>query len=457
MGSILTLVVTAYFFIISYKFKFSYLFFVFLIPFLPKYIGFGVGSEGFSLSLKRILLMLLFMAFLLSIIQNKEYIFDRISTVYRQNKLLINLLLLVFILQVVSLSLGKRELSLYIMLFNDFLFSIFIFILTILLINSEDDIHRLAKVFFYGYSIVLVLVFIEYFIRFPLLSIFSSGEMKLDRDYAEAFFRGGSYRVNGSFLSPILLGEYLIILFPIVMAYINKKKYSLIFKIVFLLFFLFAVYATVSRSSILMTAILFYLYFIFTIYRYDKNVRFFIKLFNAIVIVIVVYIVFNYINDLIINFSGRFDKLGDEDTISSTSRALQYITIYDKMHEAPFFGFGRMRNNIELLSGALVGTIDNYYFSLILEVGLIGIFIYLFFLFALVNTALKQYSLPHENYYLFPVLLGILMSILFGFLMAYPANHIYLYIFAGLISVMKVLQNEKKEELKYHKPLKDKD
>jgi O-antigen ligase len=140
------------------------------------------------------------------------------------------------------------------------------------------------------------------------------------------------------------------------------------------------------------------------------------------------------------HFTGRFDKITDEAVRSSTSRALQYIRVFDKISEAPFFGFGRTRNFTDLLGSA----IDNYYFWLTLEVGIFGILIYLSFLYFLVRTAFNQYKKSFKNYYLLPLLISILISVLFQFLMANPANHIFLYIFVGLISVMKVLQNDNK-------------
>lgn len=441
MGTILTLGVSIYFFIISHRLQFAYFLFVFLIPFLPKYIGFGVGSQGFSLSLIRILLMLLFISVFISFTQHYEYITKRMLLVYKRNKILINLLLVLFTLKVVSLSLNSRELSLYVMLFNDYLFSIFILMLTMLLIDSEEAFHRLVKIFFYSYTIVLILVLIETVLKFPLLSIFASGQMELNRDYSTAFSRAGSYRTNGSFLNPILLGEYLVMLFPFAAAYIHQNKASFIFKIGYFLLFIYVIYSTGSRSALLIFAGMVYLYVILSLYRRGRFTRFIANVFNIIIASIVFYFVFNYVSDLIMNFHGRFDKITDEEVRSSTSRALQYIRVYDKIQEAPLFGFGRMRDIRVILGSA----IDNYYFWFILEVGIIGISIYILFLFTLVKTALNLYKSPSRNYYLLPLILAILMSILYQLLMANPANHIYLYIFAGLIAVMKVLQQEKHE------------
>ncbi len=440
MGAVLTIVVSAYFFMIFHRLKFAFFLFVFLLPFLPKYIGFGMGGEGMALSLKRIIVMILFISLVLSFTQNREYISQRISLVYQQNKMLINLLLLFSILKVISLSLNSWQLLYYIMLFNDFLLTGFVFILTILLITSKEDINRLVKMFFYGYVIVLILTLIESFTQYPLLGIFMSGGMQLEKDYSESVFRGAHYRASGSFLTSITLGEYLVLLFPIAVAYIYRHKYSLILKVVFFLLFCYAVYSTGSRSTILMSVVMIYFYLLIILYRGDQLTRFIVNIFNLILAGFSFYFIYNYISNLVMNFHGRYDLLGvDSETISSTSRALQYVRVYDIMHEAPFFGFGRMMNFRDFLGSA----IDNRYFWMIMEVGIIGISVYFLFLFTLAKTALNLYKSPYKNDYAFPFLLSVLLYIPYKVLTVGDANLIYLDILLGLICVMKVIQNDK--------------
>jgi len=438
VGTILTSVVVAYFLMISYRLKSAFYLFIFLIPFLPKYIGFGLN--GIPLSLIRILLMIFFIVVVISYMQNRVYIIKWISKVYQHNKILINTLLLFSILKIISLSLGSRELKQYILLYNDFLLTGFLFVLTTLIITSEKDIDRMAKTFFYGYFIVLIIVLIESFLKFPPLSIFMSGNMDLSKDFSTSVFRDGHYRASGSFTTPITLGEYLTILFPIVTAYIYKykQKYSLIFKSTFFILYLYAIYASGSRGPILMLAVMIYIYLLMYLYRGSQVTRFIANIFNVIIVGIVFYIAFYYISNLIASFHGRFDLLeGGEEAISATSRALQYVRVYEIMQEAPFFGFGRIDN----FSTFLGFTIDNRYFWMIMEVGIIGIFVHFFFLFILVKTALNLYKSSHRDYYVLPILLSILLYIPYKFLTVGTANLLYLYIFAGLISVLNVLQN----------------
>lgn len=443
MGSVLTLAVSVYFFIISYRLQFIYLLFVFLLPFMPPYLGFGIGSEGFAISLKRILLIILMMALTLSLTQNLKYISKRMSPSYQQNKIMINLLLLFFAVKVFSLTINSREISQYIMIFMEFFSSVFIMVMTILIINTKESIDQLVKIIFYSYNIVLIFVLIEFILQYPVYGKLASDQIMLLTDATMGLTRSGMYRVRTSFLNSIVLGQYLVILFPMIVAYIYKNNYALLVKMIYLILFIFAIYSTGSRSAILMSVILVYMYLMLNIYRRGKEYRLIVHTLNLIVIGVIVYFLFNYINTLIMNFHGRFDLLsGGEEIRSSTSRALQYVAVYDKIQEAPFFGFGKERNFVTKFD---FFAIDNYYFWVILEVGVIGTFIYLLFYYFLIKTALNLYKTSHIHYYFLPTLLGIFIIIGSMFLVQPPDNHIYLYIFAGLICVMKVLQTNKNE------------
>ncbi len=443
MGTVLTIIVSAYYFIQFHRITLLYFLFIFLIPFLPRYIGLGVGSEGFSLSLVRILLMIVFMSFAVSFMLNREYIIDRILLVYQKNKILINTLLLLFLLKIISLLLNNNTFQLYIILFNDFLFSIFIFFLTIVIIDSEESIERLVKILFYSYTLVLVLVIIEYFLKYPLFSIFASDQMTLLTDVSQGFVKDdGRYRVSTGFDNPIPLGQYLTLLFPLVISYITKNKYSLGLTMIYSLLFIFAVYSTGSRAAILMSGIMVYLYVMFKLYKSNQTVRIIMYIFNFVIAGFAVYFTYDYISNLISGFTGSFLDISSSEERSSVSRALQYISIYTKSMEAPLLGFGRVRNaTVEFQLGA----IDNYYFVVVLEVGIIGLFTYLMFSYFLVRTALLEYKSIFRNHYLFPVLISTVLIILYQIMVSVPDVNIFLYIFAALISIMKTIQYNKGE------------
>ncbi len=409
---------------------------------MPTYLGFGAGEEGFALSLVRILLIFLFIGLALSMTQNHRYIINRIISVYQQNTIIFKLFLLFFAVKVFSLSINSMEISQYIMLFIDFLSSVFIMIVTILIVTSEESVNRLMKIIFYGYNLVLILVVIEYIVQNPVYGQLASDQIMLLNDVTEGLIRGGMYRVSASFTNSIVLAQYLVTLLPIIIAYIYKNNYALAFKLVYFLWFLFAIYVTGSRSAFVLLAVLVYSYLMILFFNRGRLYKITIFILNIIILSTVFYFVYNYISELNTSFTGRFDIIEDEGKRSSTSRALQYIRIYEQMHEAPFLGFGRARNYTDMIGGA----IDNYYFWIILEVGLIGIIIYLAFFSLVLKAAFDLYKLSNTNYYLLPILLTILIILSSMFLLQTPDNHIYLYIFAGIVSGMKVLQTNKSEK-----------
>jgi len=329
------------------------------------------------------------------------------------------------------------------MLFNDFLFSVFIFFLTVIIIDSEESIGRLVKILFYSYTFVLVFVIIESIMRHPLLSVFASDQMTLLTDYSEGFVKDdGRYRVSAGFDNPIPLGEYLTILFPLIISYINKNKYSLGLTIIYCLLFLFAIYSTGSRAAILMSGIMVYLYIMFKLYKTNQIIRIIMNLFTFSIAAIAVFVTYNYISDLISGFSGSFLAYSSSETRSSVSRALQYVEIYTKTMEAPFLGFGRLRNPVVDLD---IGAIDNYFFVIVLEVGIIGLFTYLTFNYLLIKLAFQQYKSEFTNYYLFPLLISLILILLYHILVSVPDVFIFLYIFAALVSIMNTKQYNKGE------------
>lgn len=438
MSAALTIIVSMLFVFRSFNLTKAYFLFVFLIPFLPSYIGIGAGSGGFSLSLIRIMLAILFAFMIIFFIQRQKFLYENISLAYLSNKNLINVLALFFVLKVFSLLINSTEMSLYIKLFNDFLFSIFIFSLTVLFIDSNKSIQHLMKTIFYSYSIVLAFILVESILKHPPLSMFISETIEIVRDRSEGYSRNNAYRYSGSFLSPILLGEFLVVMIPLVIAYLNTVKYSLILKSVYLIFFLFAIYSTNSRSAILLTLVAVYLYVLFISLKGNNFTRVIATFFNLILIGTILYFIISYIIDLNSNFTGRFDYITDAEQRSSTSRALQFSTVFQRMEDNAWFGLGKKRNFVNELDGA----IDNYYLWTYMEVGIIGLSCYFLFIFLLLKEAFNQYKSPQINYYLIPLIISILVSITYQFLTSNPTNHIYLYIFSGLICTMRVLQNK---------------
>jgi hypothetical protein len=140
---------------------------------------------------------------------------------------------------------------------------------------------------------------------------------------------------------------------------------------------------------------------------------------------------------LITNFTGSFYLIADDQVRSSTSRALQYVAVYEKMHEAPFFGFGRERNYLESLD---LLTMDNLLFWRVLEVGLIGILIYLAFLYTIIKTTIHLYLNKHKCIYIEALLISFISIILYHFLSVSTVNHLYFYIFIGVVCVINILQ-----------------
>lgn len=434
MSSIITSIIGFTFFIFSYRLKLIYLLFLFLIPFLPSYIGFGVGNEGFSLSAKRISLIILMCSFLMFIFKRSSHALFRIKMTYRYNKLIIVFMLLFFCIKIFSLTINKAEISLYIMLFNDFLFSIFIYLFTVITANSDEVIQKIIKISFYSYSTVLIISIIESVVKFPLLSFFSSGQMTLLEDVSEGHFRDSNYRLLAGFTNPVCLGEYIAVMFPIVLFYLKHSIKSITFITIYILLILYVIYNNGSRSPILFIGISAYIYIFLRLKNSTGAQRVTFSIINSILIILTIFYIASNILEIKNTFSGSFlDYTAKERSV--IARALQYPIIFAKLQDALLFGFGRDRNYVESFDE--IYALDNHYLSVLLEVGIIGITVYFIFYFTVINSAIRLY-LRRNSIYILPFSVSIILLMCYQFTVAIPDINIYFYIILGILNSINI-------------------
>lgn len=436
MSSVVTLVIAALYASMMKNVYWAFLLLIFAVPFLPRYIGFGVGDEGFSLSLQRILILLLFVGVMLLIAQRNAKIYGHFASAYKIGRPLFLVILLFVFLKVFSLSLNSPLLSMYFSLFNDFLFSFFVFLSVVIFVRSEKAVNDVMKYLTYSYVTVLFLVTIESLVKAPLLSIFYSDAILAHRDMTAGFERDGQYRTVGGFSNPMPLGEYLVVLLPLVIAYVHKKKRILLFPL--LVFTMYAIYTTGSRAALLMSILAMYLFVYIQIYKQGGNLRRFANVVNIFTSLAAVYLVYQFIGGMITNFTGEYQQYDIEDR-SLYSRAFQYSHVFSVLMQSPVIGFGRVRNFTEAFD--IKFAIDNHYFWTILEVGFLGIVIYFALYYLLIKNAYTNVKLKIEHST--PVFLGIVLITLYHFLVAIPDVHVYVYIYAGLLISTRMVYKKK--------------
>jgi len=419
----------------AYKVKRTYYILIFLYPFLPHYIGFGVGSEGYAISLNRVLISILFLASIVFLIQNRRVAVKISNEICMRNQGLILLMCILFLIKILSVFVNTPSFYKYVLISNDFLYTMALFFLTVLFITSENDIGQLVKVMFLSYTTVLFLVLIEVLIHKPLLSFLASGEILLLRDVSAIFERGGMYRAVGGFKNPLVLGEFLVVLFPIVISYVFRSGFPKFVKVVYLILVFFAIYSTGARAAFVLLIVLLYMWLLYNLYiRSSHGLRIFLRFINVFLIFCGTLLSYSMINKIISSFSGNYhDYTAGE--ASLISRALQFIYVPGKVIEAPFLGFGRQRNFIFLFDG--VRALDSYYFIVILEIGVVGLLAYLVFYYYVIKLMPEVFADKNRRFYSVPIIMSVLVIMIYQCFVAIPTVNAYLYVFIGLIAVMK--------------------
>ncbi len=435
MNNLIALGLCLLFFLGAYKVKRTYYALIFLYPFLPHYIGFGIGSEGFALSLNRVFISILFLASIVFLLQNRRVTVKIANEICRRNQGLILMMCILFLIKILSVSVNTPALYKYALIFNDFLYTMGLFFLTVLFITSENDIGQLVKVMFLSYTTVLFLVIIEVFVHKPLLSFLASGEILLLRDISEGFERGGVYRAIGEFKNPVVLGEFLVVLSPIVISYVFRSGFPKFVKVVYLILVTFAIYSTGARAAFVLSIVLLYIWLLYNLYiRSSHGLRIFLRFINVFLIFCGTVLSYSMINKIISSFSGNYsDYIASEGSL--ISRALQFIYVPSKVIESPFLGFGRQRNFTFLFDGAL--ALDSYYFIVILEIGVVGLLAYLVFYYYAIKLMPEVFAAKNRRFYSVPVIMSIFAIMIYQVFVAIPTVNAYLYIFIGLMAVMK--------------------
>lgn len=426
LGMVFTTFLSTYFVFVSKNIYNALYLFIFLLPFSPRYIGFGIGQGGSSLSFKRIMLLILLMATSIFLMQHGRYLLKFVKA-YKVNKLVVWMLVSVMIIQLASIVTNGPSIQSFVMYINDFLMTFFMVFIGTLLIQSIKDISKLYKAIAWSYILVIVLVLFESIVHHPIYTIFATDQIQASRDISESFIRDGMYRVSASFTNSIVLGAFLVSMFPFLLSYLSKKFLFFIVPI-----YMFCVYVTGSRAAVMLTFILLYLYLYFVIKRRSKVLSRLLYFLNIVLTVLTVVFLYYYISNIFYNFTN-YMALETESERSTVSRALQFYVIIDYIKDAWWLGYGRIVQFQEF-KDSFGASLDNYYIRIIAENGFLGLFAYSI----LIGTIVKySFSIVKIDNKFIPIALSVVILVLYQFFLAIPYMWIYLYIFLGVMINIK--------------------
>jgi hypothetical protein len=428
MVYIVTLLSSLNLLIAATRLRMAFFVFVALLPFMPRYLGISIGSG--SLSARRIILAQMVLFFMIWV--SFKHNLPKMVGIIRNFAGLFVALALLFLVKSVS-TLQEGQLSNLIYVVDDFLFSVPVVLITMMLINTEERRERLLFIVIVGLLFSELLSLVEYIRQAPILKGIVDIEVAVRETVKEGRFRDGVYRAAALFDNPLLLSEFTCISWPFSWhAYHNTKSRSLRrIALLSLLLVPMTLFFVNARSGWLVFALtILFMIFITSWRRLDKL----LKLIIGAGIVVVLAVMFYWLIDIFQSPTHYFSR-NDQGGLSAIERISQYSVVTRAFFEHPLLGFGAQQNFSNDLS--FLNKLDNYWLRLILEGGLLDVMAFATFTVLVLRNAFRMKALvntTHEKRFFVALISSLSAFIAYKIFLSMPWNNIYLFIMAGMIA-----------------------
>lgn len=394
----------------------------------PPYITLKIGSFP-GMSPERLLAFYFVFIWLVFYIYSSKFR-KEIKSYFFQYHFLFYLIILLYLIQFISSILFSQNQTSAIL--NNIIKTInqpFLLLLVISFINKEN-VLKLIKLIIFIELIIIGLGVIESFLSQPLFSFATF----LNESAKEAFnlgnFREDKYRIISTFSHSLVLALFVLLLLPFNHFFLKKTKYRIV-PTINIIFTPIIIIFTDSRMGQILY-LFFYLFFflnkIYNIIIYKKGAKFFKKILFKFTIFFLVtgFVIFinnfeTYINNAM-NYLSTNIKETSSTSHSTMARLIQLNIAYEN---TTLLGFGS-KGDTETMENYFMKAMDNYYVSILLKSGILGLLVYFFiayYIFTLIIKHQHKYILSaffyfFLNYYLYTLILSIdhLFSIFFIFL-----------------------------------------
>jgi hypothetical protein len=346
---------------------------VFLLAFMPRYLGIGLGDEGFALSPRRIAL-LAFAGGMLTHMIFREDMLNRAALVVNAHRLIVALIVISVLVRALSTALNSGMTFQLVYVVDNVLITLIPAIGVLLLINSAGDERRIIMAMLVALCVASILAVLEAIKGGMILQgLVSVSVEEAGRSGLTDIFRGSAYRSKALFDNPLLLAEFACVVWPwgVYLYHAAQSQPQKILAISSIVAAPVAIYCTHARSGWLVWA-LGVLAFA-AIRGWDKSSRI-----ARAPLVIVVLIGLSGIGLVVFQMvTNAVSAIGDgvEGTRSIVERLNQYAVVVTAMTESPALGYGMTRNILTDLES--LDHIDNYWLRLILEGGLVLLAVFL--------------------------------------------------------------------------------
>ena len=378
--------------------KYFYLFLalVFILPLWPNYAEFKFGGIP-NLAPDRLLRVALFFGFIGIFFTNSvpvKVMKQRLA----KNWILVFMLSVFYGMRILSALVSPNTaFQLYAFFRNEFLVSFPFFCYALLAIKDEKSVKKILVTLVISGFFASIVALVDYYNQKNLFM----GLVPANSDYLMGVFldktRDDSYRAQGTFEHPIMLGQFFVLLLPIIWTLLRQSN-----KFTHVVFYtttaglaLAAIYASGSRAALGLGLVVISLFIFWEIYAWTKTSR------NRVLQYLVIsQIPIPIVGVLTVLYAYKGVALGKtQEALSSTNARIDMlIGGGPKIFDSPIYGhgLGEALSVFSLVGRAGLRTLDNYYLLLGLETGVICLLVF-FFLLIVPCLKLAKSSLDIEN------------------------------------------------------------
>lgn len=419
--------------------RLGFLLFVFLLPFMPRYLGLSYG-HGSSIDARRMLMVWLSLYFLFWLVRTKKI--NIVIHLIKKNRWIFIALFSLALTKSIS-TFSNSGLSNFLFVADDFLFSFVVVLLVMMFVRSDRGRLQLATVFVVSLLVCEIMSVVEFIKQAPLMSGVIEVAVQGTEKSLMGLSRGGVYRAAALFDNPLLLSSFVCIAWPFAWyCYRYRKEQSQIqrnFAFISLLLTPVALYFVAARSGWIVLTLTIFSFIVLNAWQHLRRTA---KLLMGLCVLGILLLGAYRILDTLRAPEAYFSD-ASESGVSALERVHQYMIVADAIKERPLLGYGMQRdiaNDLQFLE-----HMDSYWLRLIVEGGLISVFtfvILIWFVYRRLNLLGRLVFRPKDKQLIAVLTVSIFAFVVNLFFIAIPTNNIYLYIFIGVVVGWKIERDE---------------
>ena len=412
---------------------------IFLNLLWPDYIVYKFGVLP-GITPPRGVMLLFIISLFIILCYNKKYRIKLTNLVLRFKAVLIVLLSYTIVSCISAILHSDYLLGAFFSVINDFLNGPTLFILILLILDNQEKQEKLYSVLLFAFFAINVIGMIEWFNRGPLFTSYLLTETKYTLIAAKV--RGDSYRLMSVFANSLIFSQLLVLSIPLSLyAFLHSKRLMKILLLINLTLTVFLLVKTGSRAGVGLLVSFPLLFLYSRIYHRSST-----KIIRTILIffpLLAFFVGSIYIANNLEHFIQRSTIGSTADSANSTIARVKQIKLgINALKEQPFLGYGP-GGGVKFMYPRT--SIDNLYLTIVLDTGLIGLF-----LFFVLNYLVFKYTLQKKyinNREIF-ISLSIFLILLFFLILSIDKMMTVYYILVAML--LQATQDNKKTQVKHH-------